>query len=224
MSTEVRLLHSLMNGYEAKVRPVQDWKKATNIHIDITIYAILSVDEKNQLLTTYFLYNRYWIDEFLQWNPKDFDNMTIISIPSENIWVPDIMISEFLDSGKSLGHSFVYIKNTGLVKYQKTNKLSTMCMFHTYFFPFDVHNCTLSFRSQLHTTEHINMSTWRTANDAKKDLRMFYNQGEWELVKVYSSYRLEADEGEEFAVLTFNVVPEDLMVISKFQPPCLYGL
>ncbi|XP_073511540.1 5-hydroxytryptamine receptor 3A-like [Phyllobates terribilis] len=195
-----------MNGYEAKVRPVQDWKKVTNVHIDITIYSILSVDEKNQLLTTYFLYNRYWKDEFLQWNPRDFDNMTIISIPSENIWVPDIMISEFLDSGKSLGHSFVYIKNTGLVKYQKTNKLSTMCMFHTYFFPFDVHNCTFSFRSQLHTTEHINMSTWRTADDAKKDLRTFYNQGEWELVKVYSSYRLEIDEDEEFAVLTFNII------------------
>ncbi|XP_056397699.1 5-hydroxytryptamine receptor 3A-like [Hyla sarda] len=205
-STEVRLLHSLMNGYEAKVRPVQDWKTVINVHVDITIYAILSVEEKNQLLTTYFVYNRYWKDEFLQWNPRDFDNMTIISIPKENIWVPDIMINEFVDSGKPLGHSFVYIKNTGLVKFQKTNRVSTMCMFHTYFFPFDAHNCTLSFRSQLHTTKHINMSIGRTAKDVKKELSKFYNQGEWELVKVYSTYTLETDEDEEFAMLMFHII------------------
>ncbi|XP_075134560.1 5-hydroxytryptamine receptor 3A-like [Leptodactylus fuscus] len=205
-STEVRLFRSLMNGYEAKVRPVQNWKKVTNIYLEITVYAILSVEEKNQLLTTYFLYNRYWRDEFLQWNPMEFDNMTIISIPSENIWVPDIMISEFIDSGKPLGHSFVYVNNTGLVKYQKSNRLSTMCMFHIYFFPFDVHNCTLSFRSQLHTTRHINISIWRAENDVKKDLHKFYNQGEWELVKVHSSYRLETEEGQDFAVLMFHII------------------
>ncbi|CAJ0940363.1 unnamed protein product [Ranitomeya imitator] len=115
---------------------------------------------------------QYWIDEFLQWNPKDFDNMTIISIPSENIWVPDIMISELCPLPSQ--HPIV-------------------------------DNMTYSLPLWL-PAEHINMSTWRTANDAKKDLRMFYNKGEWELVKVYSSYRLEADEGEEFAVLTFNII------------------
>ncbi|XP_072011940.1 5-hydroxytryptamine receptor 3A-like [Engystomops pustulosus] len=205
-STEVLLYQSLMDGYESKVRPVQDWKKVTNVYIDITIYAILSVDEKNQLLATHFLYNRYWRDEFLQWDPLDFDNMTIISIPSEKIWVPDIMISEFVDSGKPLGHSFVYIKNTGLVKYQKTNRVSTMCMFHTYFFPFDSHNCTLSFRSQQHSIEHINMSLWSSANNLKKDLLKFYNQGEWELVQVHTSYRLETDEDQDYAVLMFHII------------------
>ncbi|XP_069802739.1 5-hydroxytryptamine receptor 3A-like [Dendropsophus ebraccatus] len=205
-TTEVHLFHSLMNGYEAKVRPVQHWKKSISVHIDITIYAILSVDEKNQLLTTHFLFNRYWKDEFLHWNPEDFDNMTIISIPKENIWVPDIMIREFVDSGKPLGHSFVYIKNTGLIKYHKTNRVSTMCMFHIYFFPFDVHNCTLSFRSQLHTTEHINMSAGRTTKDMKKELSKFYNQGEWELVNVYPSYGLETDGEEKFAVLRFHII------------------
>ncbi|XP_075696919.1 5-hydroxytryptamine receptor 3A-like [Rhinoderma darwinii] len=203
-STEVRLLHSLLNGYEARVRPVQNWRNVTNVYIDISIYAILSVDEKNQLLTTYFLYNRYWRDEFLQWNPMDFENMTIISMPSEDIWIPDIMISEFVDLGKALTQSYVYINNTGLVKYQKPNRLSTMCMFHIYFFPFDVHNCTFSFRSQLHTIEHINMSLWK--KDIKQDLHKFHDHGEWELVNIHSSYRLETDEEEDFAVLIFHIV------------------
>ncbi|XP_073511539.1 5-hydroxytryptamine receptor 3A-like [Phyllobates terribilis] len=93
-STPGQLLHYLMEGYEAKLRPVRDWRKATMVHIDILILGILSVDEKKQLLTIYYLYNQYWSDEFLQWNPTDFDNMTIISITTESIWFPDIQIAE----------------------------------------------------------------------------------------------------------------------------------
>ncbi|KAG8569221.1 hypothetical protein GDO81_014301 [Engystomops pustulosus] len=65
------------------------------VYIDVTVFAILSVDEKNQLMSIYFLYNRYWIDEFLRWEPLEYDNITQISLPSENVWVPDVHIHEF---------------------------------------------------------------------------------------------------------------------------------
>ncbi|KAF7236935.1 5-hydroxytryptamine receptor 3A [Varanus komodoensis] len=84
----------LLMNYRKGVRPVRNWRKTTNVAIDVMVYAILSVDEKNQVLTTYIWYRQHWIDEFLQWNPEDFDNITQLSVPTEAIWVPDILINE----------------------------------------------------------------------------------------------------------------------------------
>lgn len=42
-----------------------------------------------------FLFHvKQWIDEFLVWNPEDFDDVRQISIPTANVWVPDILINE----------------------------------------------------------------------------------------------------------------------------------
>lgn len=33
-----------------------------------------------------------WTDYKLQWSPSDFDNVTSIRVPSELLWVPDIVL------------------------------------------------------------------------------------------------------------------------------------
>lgn len=35
-----------------------------------------------------------WNDEFLVWDPEEFDGITEISLSSDAIWVPDVIISE----------------------------------------------------------------------------------------------------------------------------------
>lgn len=35
-----------------------------------------------------------WKDEFLVWDPADFDGINEISLSLDAIWVPDIIISE----------------------------------------------------------------------------------------------------------------------------------
>lgn len=50
--------------------------------------------------SVYFLYltfltrQKQWTDEFLAWDPEEFDEVKQISIPTANIWVPDILINE----------------------------------------------------------------------------------------------------------------------------------
>ncbi|OCT72556.1 hypothetical protein XELAEV_18035536mg [Xenopus laevis] len=90
----LRLSDHLMEGYKKGVRPVQNWRQTTTVYIDVMVYAILGVDEKNQVLTTYIWYRQFWVDEFLTWDPKEFENVSQISIPTEKIWVPDILINE----------------------------------------------------------------------------------------------------------------------------------
>ncbi|XP_025020083.1 5-hydroxytryptamine receptor 3A [Python bivittatus] len=197
----------LFASYKKDVRPVWNWRKTTNVAIDVMIYAILSVDEKNQVLTTYIWYRQHWIDEFLKWNPEDFDNITQMSVPTEAIWVPDILINEFVDVGKSPEIPYVYILYNGEVRNLKPVQVVTACSLDIYNFPFDVQNCSLTFTSWLHNIRDINLSLWRTPEEVKNDRSVFMNQGEWELLHVLSQFReFSVGDSDHYAEMKFFVV------------------
>ncbi|XP_069598823.1 5-hydroxytryptamine receptor 3A-like [Ranitomeya imitator] len=170
------------------------------------VYAILGVDEKNQVLTTYIWYRQFWVDEFLKWNPKEYENVTQISIPTEKIWVPDILINEFVDVGKSPDIPYVYVNHEGRVQNYKPIQVVTACSLNIYNFPFDLQNCSLTFTSWLHTIQDINVSLWRTPEEVKEDKSVFMNKGEWELLYVLSQYRMFVENEDSYAELKFHVV------------------
>ncbi|XP_072342306.1 5-hydroxytryptamine receptor 3A-like [Scyliorhinus torazame] len=205
----LQLSDYLMANYSKGVRPVRDWRKTTTVAIDVMVYAILNVDEKNQVLTTYIWYRQVWTDEFLMWNPKDFDDIKQISIPTANIWVPDILINEFVDVGKSPEIPYVYVDNGGRVKNYKPIQVVTACSLDIYNFPFDVQNCTFTFTSWLHNIRDINISLWRSPEVVKYDRSVFMNQGEWELLYVdtqFNEFNLERGVSDGYAEMRFFLV------------------
>lgn len=131
-----------------------------------------------------------WNDEFLVWDPEEFDGITEISLSSDAIWVPDVIISELyvhdrcispacitssfcvlemnfvelyshciilssylssVDVGKSPVIPYVYVNCSGTVKNYKPIQVVSACHLEIYAFPFDKQNCTLTFRSWLHS-------------------------------------------------------------------------
>uniref|UniRef100_A0A4W5QPA6 5-hydroxytryptamine receptor 3A n=1 Tax=Hucho hucho TaxID=62062 RepID=A0A4W5QPA6_9TELE len=206
-ATLVRLSEYLSAGYKKGVRPVRNWRNCTMVAIDLMVYSILSVDEKNQVLTTYIWYRQEWTDEFLVWNPEDFDDVNQMSIPTANVWVPDILINEFVDVGKSPDIPYVYVTHYGLVRNYKPIQVVTACTLNIYNFPFDVQNCSLTFQSWLHTLNDIDLKLMRSAEELKVDKSVFMNQGEWELLHVLSKYkRFSLDNIDSYAEMKFNVV------------------
>ncbi|NXI34905.1 5HT3A protein, partial [Galbula dea] len=202
-----RLSHHLLSHYEKGTRPVRDWRTTTNVAIDLMVYAILSVDEKNQVLTTYIWYRQHWTDEFLQWDPAHFDNLTQISLPMESIWVPDILINEFVDVGKSPHVPYIYVGYNGEVQNLKPIQVMTACSLDIYNFPFDVQNCSLTFTSWLHHVRDINLSLWRQPELVKFDQSVFLNQGEWELLYVLSHFQeFSVKSSDSYAEMKFYVV------------------
>ncbi|XP_074783716.1 5-hydroxytryptamine receptor 3A-like isoform X1 [Athene noctua] len=202
-----RLAHSLLAHYQKGTRPVRDWRTTTTVAIDLMVYAILSVDEKNQVLTTYIWYRQHWMDEFLRWDPAHFDNLTHISLPVESIWVPDILINEFVDVGKSPHVPYVYVGHHGEVQNLKPIQVMTSCSLDIYNFPFDVQNCSLTFTSWLHHIRDINLSLWRQPELVKFDRSVFINQGEWELLYVLSCFQeFSVKSSDSYAEMKFYVV------------------
>uniref|UniRef100_A0AAY4E4T4 5-hydroxytryptamine receptor 3A n=1 Tax=Denticeps clupeoides TaxID=299321 RepID=A0AAY4E4T4_9TELE len=205
-ATLVRISEYLSAGYKKGVRPVRDWRQSTMVAIDLMVYSILNVVSRQKHFQSSLPFQQ-WTDEFLVWSPEDFDKVKQVSIPTANVWVPDIVINEFVDVGKSPDIPYVYVRHDGLVRNYKPIQVVTACTLNIYNFPFDVQNCSLTFQSWLHTINDINITLMRDPEDVKVDKSVFMNQGEWELLHVLSKYNsFSLDNDDYYAEMKFNVV------------------
>ncbi|CDQ92168.1 unnamed protein product, partial [Oncorhynchus mykiss] len=199
-----QLTRTLLRKYDCGVRPVQNWTRPTLIHIDLILQSVLDVDGKTQQVTTSIWYRQIWTDEFLVWDPEEFDGITEISLSSDAIWVPDLIISEFVDVGESPAIPYVYVNSSGMVKNNKPIQVVSACDLELYAFPFDKQNCTLTFRSWLHSVTEVNLTLWRSAEEIANDQKSFMDDGEWELLSVPSRYwHLRLDD-RDYAHIQFN--------------------
>ncbi|XP_064411103.1 neuronal acetylcholine receptor subunit alpha-4 [Latimeria chalumnae] len=89
---EERLFNSLFTAYNRLSRPVSNISDVVIVKFGLSIAQLIDVDEKNQMMTTNVWLNQEWNDYKLRWNPADYDNVTSIRVPSEIIWIPDIVL------------------------------------------------------------------------------------------------------------------------------------
>uniref|UniRef100_A0AAR2L4D4 5-hydroxytryptamine (serotonin) receptor 3B n=1 Tax=Pygocentrus nattereri TaxID=42514 RepID=A0AAR2L4D4_PYGNA len=201
-----QLTRTLLRRYDCGVRPVLNWTSPTLVYIDIIIQSVLDVDGQTQKVTTSIWYRQIWKDEFLVWDPEEFDGITEISLSSDAIWVPDVIISEFVDEGKSPVIPYVYVNSSGIVKNYKPIQVVSACDLEIYAFPFDKQNCTLTFRSWLHSVSEVDLALWRSAEVIANDTREFMNDGEWELLSIPSLYWKMNLADRDYAHIQFNLL------------------
>ncbi|KAM9846476.1 5-hydroxytryptamine receptor 3B [Aulostomus maculatus] len=201
-----QLTRSLLRKYDCGVRPVHDWASPTTVYIDLILQSVLDVDGKTQSITTSIWYRQIWTDEFLVWNPGDFDGINEISLSSDAVWIPDIIVSEFVDEGKSPPIPYVYVNSSGSVKNYRPMQVVLACSLEMYAFPFDKQNCSLTFRSWLHSVKEIDLALWRSAEAITDDQREFMNNGEWELLSIPSRYWHVHQDDTDYAHIRFNVL------------------
>nr|XP_029489431.1 5-hydroxytryptamine receptor 3A-like [Oncorhynchus nerka] len=84
-------LENVMTLYS--IRPVMNLSTPTNISMYFTLYGILGVEEKAQLLNTYIWLVKEWENEFFSWDPVQCGSANI-SLPRERFWSPDVVINE----------------------------------------------------------------------------------------------------------------------------------
>ncbi|KAG4071070.1 hypothetical protein HA402_002742 [Bradysia odoriphaga] len=73
---EKLLLNTIFKDYDKRARPVKNYHKPMVVHFDIDLLKIIQVDEKRQIITTNILRYLHWKDEFLQWKPEIYGNIT----------------------------------------------------------------------------------------------------------------------------------------------------
>lgn len=103
VSSQKRLLEDLLDAtyYEKSIHPRKNSSLPTKIDLRMSLYQILEVDERMQSITvnvwmvqvTHFSLPiasfKEWFDEFLDWDPHEYDMINRTIVPIDEIWIPD---------------------------------------------------------------------------------------------------------------------------------------
>ncbi|XP_076007342.1 5-hydroxytryptamine receptor 3A [Genypterus blacodes] len=188
-------------------RPAVNLSNPTVTNISFTLYAVLGVNEKTQILSTFLWLRLYWHNEFLVWDPDVCDGVTKISLPVKHLWSPDIIIYEFVDDDVSQACPYVYVNYTGHIRWDRMLRLVSACNLKIFSFPFDVQNCSFTFGSYMHTIKDVRVSPALTFKEMSGNSKRYLEaSGEWELVEILGETSILKFGIDEWDIITFWVI------------------
>ena len=136
-----------------------------------------------------------WKDEFLKWNESIYP-YTISFRPME-IWVPDLITNNNVNNFKFesqesylVGHSnnifdlnernkyFVMVNPNGECRWVFPMKLMSVCQLNQDYFPFDIQECYIDFRSSAYFSDQLRMTKFENGVHLK-----LINEAEFDLIK-----------------------------------------
>uniref|UniRef100_A0A8C7CDQ7 Cholinergic receptor, nicotinic, alpha 2a (neuronal) n=1 Tax=Oncorhynchus kisutch TaxID=8019 RepID=A0A8C7CDQ7_ONCKI len=155
------------------------------VKFGLSIAQLIDVDEKNQMMTTNVWLKQEWSDYKLRWRPSDYDNVTSIRVPSELIWVPDIVLYNNADGEFSVTHmTKAHLFHSGHVRWVPPAIYKSSCSIDVTFFPFDQQNCKMKFGSWTYDRAKIDLEP---IGDTV-DLKGYWESGEWAIVNAVGTY------------------------------------
>ncbi|XP_063049013.1 acetylcholine receptor subunit gamma [Engraulis encrasicolus] len=232
---EGALYRDLMKGYNKTIRPAERYENIIDVKLKMTLTNLISLNEKEEELTTNVWIEMQWCDYRLRWDNKSqyetYRNITRMRIPSKDIWLPDVGLENNLD-GKFEVTLYVnaLIDPDGCVSWIPPAIYRSSCPIRVNYFPFDWQNCTMVFRSQTYSANEINLLLMSEDNVTMEwveiDPQAFTENGEWvikhrpakKVINEYSS-RDELDYQELVFFLVIQRKP--LFYIINIIVPCV---
>ncbi|XP_072298156.1 neuronal acetylcholine receptor subunit alpha-2 [Eucyclogobius newberryi] len=179
------LFKTLFAGYNKWSRPVPNISDVVIVKFGLSIAQLIDVDEKNQMMTTNVWLKQEWNDYKLRWRPSDYDNVTSIRVPSELIWVPDIVLYNNADGEFAVTHmTKAHLFHTGKVRWVPPAIYKSSCSIDVTFFPFDQQNCKMKFGSWTYDKAKIDLE--KIENTV--DLNNYWESGEWAIINAVGTY------------------------------------
>ena len=139
------LLNKLLfkSNYSKYVRPVQNQSTVVELKVGFHLISILSFDEIADELTFKGLIYSAWTDEFLRWNPDDYDGIESINVPSDMIWIPNFIMTSTvkdLERFDVKGDNFRLYSN-GTIGWLHVDVFKSRCLANVQNFPLDRQTC-----------------------------------------------------------------------------------
>nr|XP_023695009.1 neuronal acetylcholine receptor subunit alpha-2-like isoform X2 [Paramormyrops kingsleyae] len=182
---EDELFKKLFIGYNKWSRPVSNISDVVIVKFGLSIAQLIDVDEKNQMMTTNVWLKQEWNDYKLRWKPADYENITSIRVPSELIWVPDIVLYNNADGEFAVTHmTKAHLFYTGMVRWVPPAIYKSSCSIDVTFFPFDQQNCKMKFGSWTYDRAKIDLE----CIEKTVDLKDYWESGEWAIVDAVGTY------------------------------------
>ncbi|XP_034564371.1 5-hydroxytryptamine receptor 3A-like [Notolabrus celidotus] len=208
-------------------RPTKNHAEPTVVKLDVLLYAILDVREKEQIFVSYVWVDMIWNDEYIQWNPVDFCGIEEIDLPTKLFWKPDLTIEEMTEKDKATQSPYLNLEYSGQVLLRNDMVLTTTCRMKVYKFPFDTQSCSLTFKSVLHKDHQVKFeilvdSNWAT-EQAKEAMK---SQSDWLFINITLTNQTIVNFGinQSTVVATITMQRRSVLYIVNFIVPVLLFL
>ncbi|UXI22446.1 hypothetical protein NH340_JMT08389 [Sarcoptes scabiei] len=143
------LKRKLFAQYDRMARPVLNLTRPINVQMFIRLlYFRLDFEKDSFEFNAIFRFQ--WIDEFLQWNPSEFNQIERFNIGLEKVFTPDIVLFNSIDQNnllKRYNQTELTITSDGFVIWRPIVKLRSICNLNLSDWPNDRQQCSLIFLS-----------------------------------------------------------------------------
>ncbi|KAM9425816.1 LOW QUALITY PROTEIN: 5-hydroxytryptamine receptor 3A [Pholidichthys leucotaenia] len=205
-------------------RPVRNYKHSTQVSLEVLLYAILDVVEKDQKFIPYVWTVIRWHNEYISWDPNQFCGIDNVSLPTEMLWKPDLTIEEMTEKDKAPPSPYLTINNKGYVEVQNDQVLVSTCRMHIFKFPFDIQRCNLSFKSAIHTARDIRLQASDNSSEATEWSReVMRTQYEWLFMNMIVTTNNASDSfGQDMVIYTITMKRRSILYVVNFLLPVLF--
>merc|ERR1712004_954761 len=145
---------------------------------------------KRQILITNVWLEQEWLDYKLKWNPADYGNVRHLHVPSQHIWLPDIVLYNSADGNYEVTiMTKAVLHYSGKVMWNPPAIYKSSCEIDVEFFPFDEQKCFMKFGSWTYDgymvdLRHINQRGGNNTIPLGMDLQEYYISTEWDVMTV----------------------------------------
>ncbi len=178
----MKLSRNLSTHYVKQV-PVVNYKDTLQVEVFMRLFQLLELDSSSETMAVTGELIFIWKDSFLKWSLDDFPDVTVLSIPANEIWVPDLSI---VNSAGAVRYrdwrddTNVMVSYHGTVVYIIRSQFKVTCDFDMSCFPADVQTCSILLALQTYPRQRVNLTYPDEHTDI--DITMYDEDGEWDLI------------------------------------------
>ncbi|XP_056382252.1 5-hydroxytryptamine receptor 3A-like isoform X1 [Hyla sarda] len=207
------------------IRPVKNWRTATEIQIEMALYNIIDLDTSLQSFTTLVWFTMIWNNEFIQWEPQQYCSIEKIFLSNVSYWQPDLYIYERIQSeDKSPSVPFYSIQYNGLTTRAMPLRIVSSCTVDVFKFPFDIQKCNITFGSYIHPVQQIFMYTSLNSAEVLSSTKsVIVTNDNWDLLSITVTNNTLDIKGEIYSTVSYEITIKRepaIYIITLIAPAC----
>ncbi|XP_014203406.1 acetylcholine receptor subunit beta-like 1 [Copidosoma floridanum] len=180
---EERLVRDLFRGYNKLIRPVQNMTDTVNVKFGLAFVQLINVNEKNQIMKSNVWLRFVWTDYQLQWDEADYGGISVLRLPPDKVWKPDVVLFNNADGNYEVRYkSNVLIYPNGEVLWVPPAIYQSSCTIDVTYFPFDQQTCIMKFGSWTFNGDQVSLALYNDKNFV--DLSDYWKSGTWDIINV----------------------------------------
>ncbi|XP_014207386.1 acetylcholine receptor subunit alpha-like 1 [Copidosoma floridanum] len=217
-----RLYDDLLSNYNRLIRPVGNNSDRLTVKMGLRLSQLIDINLKNQIMTTNVWVEQEWNDYKLKWNPDDYGGVDTLHVPSEHIWLPDIVLYNNADGNYEVTiMTKAILHHTGKVVWKPPAIYKSFCEIDVEYFPFDQQTCFMKFGSWTYDGYTVDLRHLLQSEDSNEidvgiDLTDYYISVEWDILRV------PAVRNEKFYICCEEPYPDIMFYITLRRKTLFY--